>query len=920
MRKPLLFFSLPVVLVLLAFSFKKASSDDLVTRIALQLQKFYALYPQESIYLQQDKTLYSLGETIWFKAYAPQNAADSLSTVLYADLVGPDNKVRLSRKLKLRDGMAHGDFYLPDTLSEGLYQLRAYTNWMRNFDPEYYFTRELNISSPSLTEARASISFKTHTAPAGDSLVASLQFYKHPFEPIKNLKLRTQLVLDGKKGKSSSLETDAQGIARLPLFFSNAQSGTVKEALLMVQSDDKSNPFQRSYRLPVGQPALDLQFFPEGGHLVAGIPSRVGFKAVDMSGKGQQVAGTIRDQQDNTVMDFKSEHLGMGAFTFTPEPGKTYTAQLQLPNGRTAGYKLPEAKPEGVVLQVMQLSEHSVNFRIEQNFTNPATLGPMYLIAHAADSLILAVRANADKKVLESAIPASRFPAGLIHFTLFSADGKALSERLAFVNHPPQLQLNLTTDKTTYGKRQKVTMQLEARDANGKPVVGNFSLAVRDALSDLNQQPYETNIYTQLYLQGELKGNIEQPAYYFDRKQPQARRHLDLLLLTQGWRRFDWGDLLQDKLPTATHVPEQSISFSGRVEKELGKKTPQKSNLTLIFTPNTTPKDSVPALPNLVMAETNPDGSFRFVGLNFEDTLKVFVQARTPKGSNNQLIHLNRTAAPTPNFRALEGATLSPEQIAAYRRRISDWAKANRQHRLTTGAIQLKQVEITAKKQEVSDSHRIYGQGSADARIEVAQLTVTYPNILQYLASRVAGVQVYNDVDSMNRPIMKVSIRGGGVPIFILDGMRVELETVNTLNPEDIEAIEVLKGTSAAIFGTGSADGVIALFTKRGNPNYNYANQKAPGTLNFKLAGYNKPSEFYSPRYDVAKERHNLPDYRSTLHWQPNVKTDANGKATISFFTSDVITEFVAVCEGIARQGKVGATTYRFSSDTRVQP
>ena len=199
MRKPLLLLSLPAVLLLLAFSFKKANNDDLVTRIALQLQKFYALYPQESVYLHQDKTLYSLGETIWFKAYAPQNATDSLSTVLYADLVGPDNKVRLTRKLKLRDGMAYGDFYLPDTLSEGLYQLRAYTNWMRNFNQQYFFTRELNISSPSLTEVKASISLQTHTSSAGDSLIASLQFYRHPFEPLKNLKLRTQLMLDGKK-------------------------------------------------------------------------------------------------------------------------------------------------------------------------------------------------------------------------------------------------------------------------------------------------------------------------------------------------------------------------------------------------------------------------------------------------------------------------------------------------------------------------------------------------------------------------------------------------------------------------------------------------------------------------------------------------------------------------------------------------
>jgi hypothetical protein len=921
MRKLLPFLLLPAFLMLFAFNFKKNSTDDLIARLALQLKKFYTYYPQESIYLHQDKTLYSIGETIWFKAYIPQKGVDSLSLVLYADLVGPDNKIHLSRKLRIEDGMAHGDFYLPETLSEGLYQIRAYTSWMRNFDPAYFFTREINITSPSLAEARASISFQTHTAAAGDSIVANLQFYKHPFEPIKNLKLKTDLVLDGKRVKSGSVETNAQGIADLSFFFSTAQIGSLKEALLVVKSDDKSNPFQRTFRLPVGYPSLDLQFFPEGGHLVAGVSSRVGFKAVGISGKGQHVTGIVHDQQGTKVMDFKSEHLGMGAFTITPELGKTYTAQIKLPNGHIARYNLPEAKQEGVILQVLQHSEHTVDFRIEQNFKNAESISPLYLIAHAADSLIFALRVNPDEKVLSSAIPAFRFPTGLIHFTLFSSFGEPLSERLVLVNHPPQLQLRITTDKSTYDKRQKVSMQIEASDQSGKPVAGNFSVAVRDALSELNQQPYENNIYSQLYLKGHLKGHIEQPAYYFDKKQPLARRHLELLLLTQGWRRFDWGNLLQDKPLAVSHLPEQSLSFSGRIDKETGKKTPQKSNLTLIFKPNDASKDSVFTLPGLIAAETDPNGNFRFEGLDFEDTVKVFIQARTPKGSSNQLIYLDNITAPAPNFQAVEGTTLSPEQITAFRKRMNDWSKADRQHQLITGAIQLKQVNITAKKQEPSPNFRIYSEEMVDSRLELSKMKAVHTNILQYLAGSVAGVQVKGAGSELSVTIRGAgSIRGGGTPLFILDGMPVSIETVNSLSPTDIEIIEVLKGANASIFGVSSANGVIALFTKRGNPNHDYSNDKAPGTLNFKLAGYSKPSDFYSPRYEIAEDRHNLPDYRSTLYWQPNVVTDASGKATITFFTSDVSTEFIAVCEGITKQDIVGSASYRFGSQKLMQP
>jgi hypothetical protein len=913
MKKTYKLLLLPLAFLLTAFSLKTSFvNDNIVYRIAQQLHKFYSLYPQEKVYLHQDKTLYSLGETIWFKAYLTKTNVDTVSTVIYADLISPDNKVLFSRTLQAKTGMAPGDFYLPDTLAEGLYQIRAYTNWMRNFDQAYFFTKEIKIASPNLQDVKASITSETRSYPNGDSIMVTIQLYKHPFEPVKHCKLKLQVTADGKTVRKGNLETDSEGIARISLHFDKAQQTSLGETMLLVQSDEKKLDFKKMYRVPVGRTNLDLQFFPEGGQMVAGIASKVAFKAVDVTGKGESVTGTIYDQDGTKVTDFKSEHLGMGVLTLTPVQGRIYTAKIKQQDGSITAFTLPSAKAEGVVLSINRVSEQTVNFKITNNYSHAVPEGNMYLVAHAEKTMVFAVRVATDKKQLESAIPASRFPAGLIHFTLFDQAGNPLCERLAYVNHPPQLKLSISTDKPSYGKRQKVSMVIEAKDDEGNPVEGNFSLAVRDAYSEVEPSLNPENMYTSLSLSSELKGQIEQPAYYFDKSQAQASRHLDLLLMTQGWRRFDWNDILQDKFPSTPHNIEQSIVISGHVEKEYGKKTPQKSNLTLIIWPEKSSPDNPSKSDNggrTLLIETNEDGSFHFSGLEHENSLDVFIQARSMKGMSNRIIKRDVPTSPDPSFHAFEHASITPEKQTTYRKNMDLWAKTERQYLLSTGAILLKQVDVTAKKTDSYNHQRIHLKEMVDATVDLKKEKAVYGYVLDYLRGRVPGVRVA--IDSSGNTT--VSIRGGKTPLFLMDGMRVDISFMRSIPMSEVEFIEVIKGPSAAVYGSSAANGVIAFYTRRANPDYDWSKEKAPGVISFKLPGYNKPKEFYAPRYDVPDERHNLPDYRNTLHWQHTVTTDASGKAHITFFTSDVITEFIATCEGMSKGGIVGTAEHRFN-------
>uniref|UniRef100_UPI003F6F2820 TonB-dependent receptor plug domain-containing protein n=1 Tax=Dyadobacter sp. TaxID=1914288 RepID=UPI003F6F2820 len=219
----------------------------------------------------------------------------------------------------------------------------------------------------------------------------------------------------------------------------------------------------------------------------------------------------------------------------------------------------------------------------------------------------------------------------------------------------------------------------------------------------------------------------------------------------------------------------------------------------------------------------------------------------------------------------------------------------------------LQEVTIKARKQVQRDPRKIYG--TADASIKVTpELAAGRTSVLDILAGRVAGVAVTGF--GMNA---KVSIRGNrNEPQFVLDGMPVDKDFISSMNVNDVESIDVLKGASAAIFGMNGGNGVISILTKRGNSNYDYTQDIVPGVLVSKIAGFNVPKVFYAPAYSPKDPPNLNPDYRSTIFWAPMVKTDKNGKAKIRYFNSDATTSVDVRVEALSTGGSPGfaKTTY----------
>ena len=642
----------------------------------------------------------------------------------------------------------------------------------------------------------------------------------------------------------------------------------------------------------------DVQFFPEGGYLVEGLPGVVACKVTDASGRGLSVRGQILTAQNTVVVSaFSSRHAGMGRFSFVPGAGQRYHARLTLPDGSTADYPLPVPQPGGYSLHVAETPD---DFLVEARYRGAAgaaaPAGPVQLLTQVRGVVAYpGPRSITGDSPAAWRMPKKNYPNGIVHFTLFDGQGTPRCERLAFVqNGPTALRVTLVADQPSYGAHAPVQLLVRVADAAGQPVAANLSVAVSDVgLSALD--PLAETIASRLLLTSDLVGYIENPGYYFREQSAATAQALDDLLLTQGWRRFVWKDVLAGQASAARFLLEEGIGLSGQVVSEHGNRPIPNSQLTFLQTR--------PAK-NITTASTDALGRFNFVGFPVLDTAIITLQARRAQGGANVLIRPDAGPAPARQLLpALPPLAAAPLGVASFvrRSRQAQAADLDLHPEKAIRSIRLDNVAVTAKRIAVpkDDPRRLYG-ATGGTVVDFANNPSAQGgmSVLQLLQGRVAGLTI-----SGNPPNMSVQIRGQGTPLFILDGQRVDVDVISTISSSDIESVEVFKGAEAAIFG--GTGGAIAIYTKRANPNYKGADRPpAPGIATVKLPGYYPAREFYQPRYNALLTNPPADPRTSTLYWNPAVRTNAQGEAELHFFTADGSGTFQAVVEGLSAAGQ----------------
>lgn len=755
----------------------------------------------EKAYLQTDRAYYSTGETVWFSTYLVNGKSTSLTATsnnLYVELVSSKSLVLDSKIIRVDGGLGKGDFELKDSIPSGWYNIRAYTNWMRNFGNDFVFQKRIYVTN---------------------NIVENASFFSR----------------NAAKKEEAAVPAKAKSIA----------------------------------------------FFPEGGALVEGLTSIVAFKTNDEQGNGLKATGSIISSKGDTVVTFNSTEAGMGIFAFTPQPGEKYRVAGHYDQEKFSA-TLPVILGKGLSMHV---TTDSANIKavISANtdiFAELKDKSISVLLKHAGD-VIYSGAIKLSKPTVSVTIPTKGFARGISALTLLDDQGRPNCERLVFIQGDENIQLAISADKAMYKSREKVTLKVKTSNALGQPVKTSLSLAAVDEMVPDDGQ----NILAYLLLQSEIKGEIKNAAQYFDASNPARLKQLDLLLLTQGWRDYLWKKLADSSIKIS-YMPEPGITIKGLVREKLADKPLANMNITLFGSNFTGDK--------LFTTKTDQDGRYFLDGLKWYGNQAIKISSKDDKDKKGGWLQIDTLIKPLnlASLKMPQTGIPNPLNVALGQR--MDY---NRTYKFGD-SITLSDVEIKAEKSKrvVLFDETLTTFGYPEQVFNITAADYSYKGLEHFLLTKANGAMPVEDSDSIGNEGVTFIANGKKVRPRIKVNNREELVAERldyySLTMDQINQVKI----QHLIGNTGNDVYLISLNLKdeamRG-PNLNL--------LNVNLNGYYNARTFYSPNY--ANPSTQSKDLRTTIFWNPAVKTNENGEAIITFYNSDNKSNVRIKADGITDKG-----------------
>ncbi len=637
------------------------------------------------------------------------------------------------------------------------------------------------------------------------------------------------------------------------------------------------NTFRKlSLPLPTDSLAYDAQFFPEGGHLVQGLPGKVAFKLVDQkTGRGVDCRGALIGPTNDTLARFASLKFGMGTFAFTPTANTRYRVLLKDRQGHTLSRPLPTVAETGYTMQADEADAGQLRISVQTNQPGAATV---YLIGHTRQVVKVAEGQPLVGGKAQFMVPKSSLGEGISHLTLFDAAGQPVCERLYGKRPQASLALRITPSKERYATRDQVVLDLAANSLTGSPLTADASVSVYKI--DSLQTDEGLTLPDYLWLTADLRGTVESPGYYLTQTGPEADAALDNLLLTHGWRRFRWDAVLKPQAPESAPVPEH------RGHVVLGR---------VVDTRTGAPADDVPtylAIPGraiqLYSARSDKKGLVRFELTNFVGSRDIVLQT-----------------APGDSLHRVEIVNPYTETAASIQLPVLDLSKAVSeplQQRSLAMQVQNSYYNAYTNPPQPGSTDSTTFYGKPDERYFLDTYT-RFTVLEEVLSEYVPGVHVrrkngHFELRVSNLPYGRVFDED---PLMLLDGVPVyDVDRLMALSPLKIKSLDVV--TKRYMLGYANLEGIISFKTYKADL---AGFQLDPRAVVLEYDGLQARRDFYAPSYATpAQLESRRPDFRNLLYWNPAVTIGPQGKTSLRFATSDQEGRYLIVVHALTPDGR----------------
>ncbi|HVU95181.1 MAG TPA: hypothetical protein VHE34_08160 [Puia sp.] len=780
--------TIPLLLLLSLRSIPALAQSDALTSVQTRADTWRNVVLQEKIFLHADRSFYLAGELLWCRLYCvdgDSHRPSDVSKLAYVELLDRDNKPLLQVKIALAKGFGDGCLHIPPSIPTGIYRLRAYTNWMKNFGPETFFTQTVSV---------------INTIKGVDT--AALE---HP---------------------------DTTGSH------------------------------------------YTLSFFPEGGDLVANLPSTLAFEALDEQGNGLVADGALLTSNNDTIATLHPQQEGMGFLLFTPKPGLTYKAILNCPDGKTRTWPIPQILPHGYTLHLADdggpnlklivrasegLAPQNCRLFIHSRTRSSFTGQPPTLSGDSASFII-------EKNTL---------PEGNTRFTLFDAAGRPQAERLFFI--PPHTKLNITaaTKQANYTTRQKV--HLDIGISNPDTSGNHLSIAVY-RLDSLQGYP-QTDILRYLWTSSEWTGTIPVNRIFDD---PELAH---LYALTHGWTRFRWTDVLSHPSGPRLFAPEIRGQFiTGRLsDPQTG--LALKATDTWISTPGLTFQFGA--------TQTDSTGKFLFDIKDFFGSDGIVVHTETPaKVQITSPFSEQYAGAPVPPL-SLSSSLLPLLTRHSIAMQVLNVYSGDSLNHFITPPIDTIPFFSKGAYTYLMDNYTRFTSIEEILREYIREINVTHQ-------------QGHLHLTMLNEPMH--SVFSDNKTLVLLDGVPVPDDRIFSYDALKIKKLDVIP--REYILGPAHFSGIASFTTFRGD--YEGLDLD-PNSLQIEYDGMQYRRQFYAPAYNTNRQAQTrLPDFRNLLYWSPDLRPGTTA-APVEFFTSDVPGDYLVVVQGLSADGRAGVTYTQFT-------